>query len=461
MEELGDILKRMAVRDTSENNPYASRPSPTDHVDIHEPCGGRGWFTTDVPVGDPDFGRVITCDCQSQVVENERFDKLLRYSNLQHLARFTFESITTEGLIDDLANTNLFSKAYKEAVRYSEDPKGWLVFCGPHGSGKTHLAAAIGNQCIRKGRVVFFTHVPDLMDHLRSAFSPTSDVAYSELFDQVKSTPLLILDGLASQSVTPWAEEKLHQILNHRINAELPTVITLSGAPEELDPYLASRLNDSKVSKVIQFQGPEHSRNLAIGQVPQRLLDQMTFDTFDTRGNNPNRSQQSSLEFAYKFAKRYADDPDGWITIFGGTGVGKTHLAIAIAAHRMKEQHAVTFVLVADLLDHLRSAYGMNSSVSYDERFDEIKDAPLLILDDLGKQRSSSWADEKLHQLIVHRHNLRLPTVITTMVDATRPEGPISSRIQDPSVGELIYLDAPDYRNKGRIPSQSKKTRSK
>ena len=102
------------------------------------------------------------------------------------------------------------------------------------------------------------------MDHLRSAFSPTSDVAYSELFDQVKSTPLLILDGLASQSVTPWAEEKLHQILNHRINAQLPTVITLSGAPEELDPYLASRLNDSKVSKVIQFQGPEHSSNLAI-----------------------------------------------------------------------------------------------------------------------------------------------------------------------------------------------------
>ena len=212
---------------------------------------------------------------------------------------------------------------------------------------------------------------------------------------------------------------------------------------------------------MIQFQGPEISSHLPIGQVPQRLLEQMTFDTFDIRGNNPKKSQQSSLEFAYKFAKRYADDPDGWVTIFGGTGVGKTHLAVAIASHRMKEQHPVTFVLVADLLDHLRSAYGMNSSVSYDERFDEIKDAPLLILDDLGKQRSSSWADEKLHQLIVHRHNLRLPTVITTMVDATRPEGPISSRIQDPSVGELIYLDAPDYRNKGRNPSHSKGSRLK
>ena len=113
---------------------------------------------------------------------------------------------------------------------FAEAPEGWLVILGPHGSGKTILAAAAANRCIDRGHVVFFSHVPDLLDHLRATFSPTSDIAYSELFEQVKSTPILVLDGLGSHSTTPWAEEKLGQIINHRYNAALPTVVTTAAS---------------------------------------------------------------------------------------------------------------------------------------------------------------------------------------------------------------------------------------
>ena len=61
---------------------------------------------------------------------------------------------------------------------------GWLVLTGPSASGKTHLAAAIANSVLGRGLAVFFVFVPDLLDHLRSAFAPSSDVSFDQLFEQ-------------------------------------------------------------------------------------------------------------------------------------------------------------------------------------------------------------------------------------------------------------------------------------
>ena len=88
--------------------------------------------------------------------------------------------------------------------------------------------------------------------------------------------------------------------------------------------------------------------------------------------------------------------------------------------------------------------------MTYDRVFDEVKNAELLVLDDLGREHSSPWAQEKLYQIIVHRHNGRLPTVITSTLDFAEQTGPISSRVRDPYVGQLVRIDAPDYRIKER-----------
>jgi DNA replication protein DnaC len=451
MENLGDILKRLANNNSiSEDSAEAASESPGEQPAPCDVCGGRGWFTRDVPVGHPEFGEVINCDCQQDRLERQQFDRLLRYSNLESFTRFTFQTLDPQGQGENPESRRLFEEAHQAAEQFAESPRGWLVFHGPHGSGKTHLAAAIGNRCISAGHLAFFVHVPDLLDHLRASFGPTSEMSYSDLFEQVRNSPLLILDGLGTHTTTSWAEEKLRQIVNHRYNAGLPTVVTVSGELGDIDPYLLSRLRTPGLSRVIQVTSRQPERVHLLGRIEPQMLRRMTFDTFDVRGNNLSAGQRTSLEAAYQFARNYAADPDGWLTLFGETGVGKTHLAVAIAAQQIEKGRPVFFFFVPELLDYLRHSFNPESRFTYDRLFEEVKTAPLLILDDLGQEQSSPWANEKLYQIIVHRHNARLPTVVTSMKDFTEDRGPIGSRVQDHSTGEMIRIDATDYRKKER-----------
>jgi DNA replication protein DnaC len=89
--------------------------------------------------------------------------------------------------------------------------------------------------------------VPDFLDHLRSTFSPDSKISYDRYFEGVKNAPLLVLDDLGKQSTSSWANEKLYQIINHRYNAKLPTVITTNCSTDELGEAIAARLADTKI----------------------------------------------------------------------------------------------------------------------------------------------------------------------------------------------------------------------
>ena len=136
----------------------------------------------------------------------------------------------------------MFADGIARATRFAETPQGWLVLTGPSGSGKTHLAVAIANRCIERSQTTFFIVASDLLDHLRATYSPDSPVSYDELFEQVRNVSILILDDLSLANATPWAQEKLFQVINHRYNNSLPTVLTVRGPLQRLDDALRTRL---------------------------------------------------------------------------------------------------------------------------------------------------------------------------------------------------------------------------
>ncbi len=296
------------------------------------------------------------------------------------------------------------------------------------------------------GYPVFFITIADLLDHLRSAFSPNSNIAYDTFFDQVRNTPLLILDDLGTQTGTPWAKEKLDQLLNHRFANELPTVITASTPVQELEVRIRTRLTDPRLCQVYELEEKQADDALGYTWGPGLELEKsMTFAKFTKRLNLP-LEQQESLEKTCHSVLEFASSPEGWIVLQGVTGCGKTHLAAAIVNYRYQAGEPALFVVVPEFLDHLRSTFSPDSKVSYDQLFERVKTTPLLVLDDFGEQTTTPWAQEKLYQVINYRYNAKLPTVITTCRSLEEIERRFSSRFVDPKVSMVLEIHAPDYR---------------
>jgi len=413
---------------------------PVCHV-----CHGARFVHPRLPTGRPDYSHVVPCRCVGEDREGDRQSRLQRYSNLGPLARFTFGTILSEGRSEDPACRQRFGRAVAAACTFAEKPEGWLVLAGPGGSGKTHLAAAIANHRIAADRPAFYISAPDLLDHLRSTFSPGSEMPYDDFFEQVRNTPLLVLDDFGAQSGTPWATEKLEQLMNHRFNNRLPTVVVTMTPLEELDERTHTRLADSELCQV-HVLGPTLTPLSTSDWDPGfRQQQKMTFDSFDGKRVNLPSEQRKNLEMAYRLALDFAKSPEGWLVFQGVHGCGKTHLAAAIVNYRYQHGQPAIFVVVPDLLDHLRSTFSPDSKTSYDRLFESVKNAPLLVLDDLGTQTASPWAKEKLYQVINHRYNSRLPTVITTNYSTDEIDSPIASRMVDQGMSMAFRILAPHY----------------
>jgi hypothetical protein len=163
------------------------------------------------------------------------------------------------------------------------------------------------------------------------------------------------------------------------------------------------------------------------------------------------RGQADNLRRALETAQEYAEEPADWLVFNSvGYGNGKTHLAAAIANHIANQGEAVLFIVVPDLLDHLRAAFNPASGVRYDKRFDEVKKAPILVLDDLGTESATAWAREKLYQLFNYRYTARLPTVITTATPIDEIDPRLQTRMLDGSRCTFFLLEVPSYRGGGR-----------
>jgi DNA replication protein DnaC len=410
-----------------------------------------GYLRREADPGSPDFGKLDICVCRRGQVSKTVRERLFSLSHLDELRDLTFESFLPRGRkgLGEL-QANSLEWAYNRARQYAGKLEGWLLLQGGYGCGKTHLAAAIANSAVGMGVPTLFLTVPDLLDTLRFSFD-SEDTNFEQRFDEIRNAGLLILDDFGTQNATAWALEKLFQIINYRYINHLPLVVTTNLDMDGIEARIRSRLADPDLVSVIRITSTDYRRPIDDKGHPELssldLHASRTFASFDDRrdeGLAPDEVR--SLEKAVKAATTFAARPRGWLVFTGPYGCGKTHLAAAIANTLADRGNPPLFIMVPDLLDHLRATFSPSSNTSYDHRFDEIRTASLLVLDDLGAQSTSPWAKEKLHQLFNHRYNAELPTVITVAVDMLESiDERLRVRLLDERLCSICVITAPAY----------------
>lgn len=410
-------------------------------------CGGLGVISYDVPVDDPRFGKLFRCPNNPVETDREHQARMRRISNLEAFADKNFDNFETARPLLTNSERESLMVAHRTAQQFAQQPDGWLLLEGPYGCGKTHLAAAIGNQRLAHGDMVLFVTVPDLLDHLRSTYGPSSEIGYDEMFDRIRSAQLLILDDLGAENPSQWAGEKLFQLLNYRYSHRLSTVITTNVDLDRIDGRIRSRMLDEELIRRARITAPDY-RTPAENEENQLTnlshYRDMLLDNFDTR-TGLDADEQKKLDYVLGVARQYATAPRGWLTIIGPYGCGKTHLAAAVANYQRDQGTSVIFTTVPDLMDYLRMTFNNTMTVSLQQRFNMVLNIPLLVLDDLRTEQASAWVREKLFQIIEYRYTGQLPTIVTTSRQIEELDERIATRLLDWRRCQIVAITAPSY----------------
>ena len=458
---------------------------------------------SDVPLGHPDFGRLEPCVCRSGEVAQNARQRLYEMSNLDRLSHLTFENFKTSGnpkaeFVTPQEVASL-QNAQDVSEEFSNTMQGWLLLEGAYGCGKTHLAAAIANAAVQRGIPTLFITVPDLLDSLRFAYG-NPETTFEARFEEIRNADLLVMDDFGTQNATGWAQEKLFQIINYRYINNLPTVITTNLILDEIESRIRSRLQDSDFVQHIRIFAPDYRRpketsNPGISMLSMPDIQKMTFGNFETRDDEVGKEIVTTvikekqdkygrltkdkeiirekvtaehikrLHNALNAAVQFAENPEGWLVILGGSFSGKTHLAAAIGNYRLLLGGQVVLVQVSSLLDYLKSTFSPNSDVSFNRRSYEIRTTPLLMLDDFQESGTSSvWAEDKLHQILNYRYYNDLPTVVTSIMDPdsfAKNYPSLWNRMLDTSKCEVCVVDMPPYRRTKKSGRQGKRSSRK
>lgn len=194
-------------------------------------------------------------------------------------------------------------------------------------------------------------------------------------------------------------------------------------------------------------------------QLGERFKER-TFDKFNAYNQELRKAFDTCLRFTDNFEQ--IKKKGIGIIITGTYGVGKSHLAAAIANNLINKGTPVIINTLIRLLGRIKDTYSSNYYDHAKENESQILDlyskVDLLIINDLGKEKPSEWMLEKLYTIIDERYENLKPVIITTnynhetLVDRLTVNGnddvaqSIISRIYE--MCRYVEIKAEDYRKK-------------
>ena len=149
-------------------------------------------------------------------------------------------------------------------------------------------------------------------------------------------------------------------------------------------------------------------------QIPERFARKTLKAFHVARGDKMRRE---ILNAANSYAQGFTKDEDRGLLLRGGTGTGKTHVAVGILIEVVRRGFPGLYWNVTDLLREIRDSFNQSSDFTEREILDRVNSVDLLILDDLGAESMTEKVRDRLYLIVNRRYEIAKATLITTNLD--------------------------------------------
>ena len=223
-------------------------------------CDGTGWK----PVERDGTREVAPCDCRSEAALAHRVAAARIPPRYQHCDFASFEvNVHQQAAYNDsLQKARLLAEGFARDFLPGNAELG-LLFMGPCGVGKTHLAVAVLRALLERGVQCLFCDFRELLKTIQDSYNPVSQTTEMQVLAPVLETEVLLLDDLGASKPSAWVLDTVGHILNTRYNDKRVTLISTNyldtpatreaGSSVARDDALTDRIGERMRSRLYEM----------------------------------------------------------------------------------------------------------------------------------------------------------------------------------------------------------------